>query len=128
LLDSVEGYRYDLCFTIAIPSYDCSQLASESQRVQSRYLKLGGRLDTAARNDAPLVGVGVILFWPALFALGGTKQQDAEYGRLRGDYDSIQQTSIQKKCGAAPASVAVPAALLAQAPTAAPAASASASI
>ncbi len=27
----------------------------------------------------PLMGVGMILFWPALFALGGTKKQEAEW-------------------------------------------------
>lgn len=79
-------------------SYDCDQLASETQRIQSRVVQLGGRLDTAASNDKALVGVGVILFWPALFALGGTKQQEADYARLRGEYDAVQQSAILKKC------------------------------
>ena len=79
-------------------SYDCQQLSLESQRIQRRVVELGGRLDEAASNDKALVGVGMILFWPALFALGGTKQQEAEYGRLRGEYDALQQASIQKKC------------------------------
>ena len=86
-------------------SFDCPQLQMEAQRIQGRVVELGGRLDQAASNDKALVGVGMLLFWPALFALGGTKQQEAEYGRLRGEYDAVQQTSIQKKCmsGAAPA-------------------------
>jgi len=79
-------------------SYDCDQLTSESHRVQSKVNQIGGRLDEAAANDKAITGVGVILFWPALFALGGTKQQEAEYGRLKGEYDAIQQASIAKKC------------------------------
>lgn len=79
-------------------SYDCEQLASESQRIQSRVVQLGGRLDTAASNDKAIAGVGVLLFWPALFALGGTKQQEADYARLRGEYDAVQQSAILKKC------------------------------
>ena len=79
-------------------AYDCEQLSSESQRINSRVAQLGGRLDTAASNDKALVGVGVILFWPALFALGGTKQQEADYGRLKGEYDAVQQSAILKKC------------------------------
>jgi hypothetical protein len=79
-------------------SYDCDQLASESQRVQTRVVQLGGRLDEAAANDKAITGAGIILFWPALFALGGTKQQEAEYGRLKGEYEAIQQTAITKKC------------------------------
>ena len=40
----------------------------------------------------------MLLFWPALFALGGTKQQEAEYARLKGEYDALQQAAIVKKC------------------------------
>ncbi|HEU4373466.1 MAG TPA: hypothetical protein VFS02_08250 [Telluria sp.] len=79
-------------------AYDCDQLASESQRIQTRVVQLGGRLDSAASNDKAIAGVGAILFWPALFALGGTKQQEADYGRLRGEYDAVQQSAILRKC------------------------------
>lgn len=79
-------------------SYDCDQLASESQRIQARVIQLGGRLDTAAANDKAIAGVGAILFWPALFALGGTKQQEADYSRLRGEYDAVQQSAVLRKC------------------------------
>jgi len=83
-------------------SYDCGQLVAETRRIQSRFMELGGRLDTAASNDAAIMGVGLLIFWPALFALGGTKQQEAEYGRLRGEYDAIQQASVQKHCMSTP--------------------------
>lgn len=79
-------------------AYDCDQLASESQRIQTRVVQLGGRLDKAAANDKALVGVGVLLFWPALFALGGTQQQEADYARLRGEYDAVHQSAILRKC------------------------------
>lgn len=100
-------------------AYDCVQLGAEAQRLQVRYTELGGRLDQAASNDKTLTGVGLILFWPALFALGGTKNQEAEYGRLRGEYEAVQQASIQKKCSAAepaPAAATAPAAVAASAP------------
>jgi hypothetical protein len=79
-------------------AYDCDQLVAEAQRIQVRVNQLGGRLDEAAANDKALTGVGIILFWPALFALGGTKQQEAEYARLKGEYDAVQQAAITKKC------------------------------
>ena len=79
-------------------SYDCEQLAAEGQRIQSRVAQLGGRLDEAATNDKRITGAGIILFWPALFFLGGTKQQEADYARLKGEYDAVQQAAIQKKC------------------------------
>jgi len=68
-------------------------------RVQSRANQLSGRLDEAASNDKALVGVGMILFWPALFALGGTKQQEAELARLKGEYDALAAAGVNKKCG-----------------------------
>ncbi len=116
-------------------AYDCQQLGMEVQRIQGRVTELGGRLDKAASNDAALMGVGLVLFWPALFALGGTKGQEAEYARLRGEYDAIQQAAIQKKCGGSMTSETAPAPAVAPAtpaapvatPPAAPAASAPAS-
>lgn len=82
-------------------SYDCDQIAAELRRVQDRVVQLGGRLDEAASNDKAIMGVGIVLFWPVLFALGGTKQQEAEYARLKGEYEALQQAAIQKKCPAA---------------------------
>lgn len=83
-------------------SYDCDQIGSEMNRVQVRVRELGGRLDEANTNDKALVGVGLILFWPALFFVGGTKQQEAEFGRLKGEYEALQQAAIAKKCQVAP--------------------------
>src|SRR5215510_14950383 len=79
-------------------TYDCDQIAGEMLRIQARVNQLTGRLDEAASNDKVLMGVGLILFWPALFALGGTKQQEAEYARLKGEYDGLQQSAVMKKC------------------------------
>ena len=84
---------------------------------------MAGRLDEAASNDKVLMGVGLVLFWPALFALGGTKQQEADFARLKGEYDAIQQAMIAKKCeqGTAPASTANAAGAVNAAPVATPA-------
>ncbi|MCL4184571.1 MAG: hypothetical protein KJ011_14105 [Burkholderiaceae bacterium] len=79
-------------------SYDCEQIISETRRLEQRVHQLGGRLDEAASNDKAIMGVGLILFWPALFALGGTKQQEAEYARIKGEYEALQQAAVQKKC------------------------------
>jgi hypothetical protein len=79
-------------------SYDCEQLAAEAGRIQGRAVQLGGTLDQAAQNDAGIMTVGLVLFWPILFALGGTKQQEAEYARLKGEYDAVEHAAITKKC------------------------------
>lgn len=79
-------------------SYDCDQLSSESLRIQARVSELTGRLDKAASNDKWIMAAGVLLVWPALFALGGTKEQEAEYARLKGEYDAIHQSALLRKC------------------------------
>jgi outer membrane lipoprotein-sorting protein len=83
---------------IQFSNYDCEQLRQELARIGGRVGQLSGRLDEAASNDKALMGVGMILFWPALFALGGTKQQEAELSRLKGEYDALQTASTNKKC------------------------------
>lgn len=79
-------------------AYSCEQLAAEESRLQMRATQLGARLDEAASNDQGITAVGAILFWPALFALGGTKQQEAEYARLRGEHDAVRQSAVMKSC------------------------------
>lgn len=78
-------------------SYDCSQIAAEGQRIQARINQMTGQLDKAASNDKAITGVAVILFWPAAFALGN-KTQEAEYARLKGEGEALEQASIAKKC------------------------------
>ena len=78
-------------------AYDCTQLKDEATKIQARVIELGGRLDKAANNDAAITA-GAVLFWPMLFALGGNKNDEAEYARLKGEYDAIQKASIQKSC------------------------------
>lgn len=79
-------------------SYDCDQLASEAYRIQSRVSALTGHLDESATNDKWIMAAGLILVWPALFALGGTKEQEAEYARLKGEHDAVSQSAVLKKC------------------------------
>ena len=82
-------------------NFDCDQLNAEAARLNTRVQQLGGRLDEAANNDKALMAVSLLLFWPAAFALGGTKQQEAEYARIKGEADAIQQAAIGKKCAGA---------------------------
>jgi hypothetical protein len=51
-----------------------------------------------ASKDAVATTVGVIVFWPALFMIGGNDQTTAELGRLRGDMEAIEQVSVRKRC------------------------------
>lgn len=89
-------------------SYDCDQIAAEGSRLSQRVMALQGQVDKAASNDKALTGVGMILFFPVLFALGGNQAQEAEYGRLKGEYEALQQTAVLKKCTGMVAAAPVP--------------------
>ena len=124
MLSGCASTSGDIAATYVSPlqyqSYDCDQLSAEGQRIQARVAQVGGRLDQAASNDKAITGAGIILFWPALFFLGGTKQQEADYRRLKGEYDAVQQAAISKKCaGMVPTQQKGPAAAPAQAASAA---------
>lgn len=91
--------------TLSYQSSDCGQLNAEAARIQAKLVETGGQLDKAADNDKVLTGVALLVFWPAVFFLGN-KAQEAEYGRLKGDYDAINKVAIEKKCaGVLPAAV-----------------------
>jgi hypothetical protein len=62
---------------------------------------LSGKLDDNAEKDEAVTAAGIILFWPALFFLGGTKEEEAEFGRLKGEFNALEKVSIQKNCGSA---------------------------
>ena len=79
--------------------YKCKQIAAEMQRVSSRVTELGGQQEKAADNSDIAMGVGLVLFWPALFFLDSHSAQAAEYGRLKGEFNALEQAGIQKNCG-----------------------------
>ena len=80
--------------------YDCDQIAMEMDYVGQRTTKLYTRLKKEANADSAQMGVGLILFWPALFFLeGGDGPEAAEYAQLKGEFEALRENSVQKKCG-----------------------------
>lgn len=79
--------------------YTCPQLAEEAQRVSSRAAQSSGVQDQKATNDKVAMGVGLVIFWPALLFTKGNDENTAELARLKGQMEAIEQTSIKKRCG-----------------------------
>ena len=79
--------------------YTCDQIGMEMQRVSRKVAELRGTLDKDASNDAAQMGIGLILFWPALFFLeGGDGVNAAQYSQLKGEFEALEQVAIQKNC------------------------------
>lgn len=78
-------------------SYNCNQIGQEMLRVNRNVLEVTGQQDRAAGKDAVALGVGLVLFWPALFfMIGGDKKE--ELGRLKGEYEALQTAAISQEC------------------------------
>ena len=80
-------------------TYNCEELSREIERIQTRVSQLTGKPnDKAPTKDQWILGADLSLSWATLFALGGTKEQEAEYAQLKSKYDAIQQWAIAKQC------------------------------
>ncbi|WP_146184209.1 MULTISPECIES: hypothetical protein [unclassified Caulobacter] len=77
--------------------YDCGQIREEMMRVSAKVREVAGAQKKQSNSDAWALGVGLVLFWPALFFMVGGDQKE-ELSRLKGEYDALQQAAIQKKC------------------------------
>ncbi len=80
-------------------AFKCDQIREEASRLSARAAQVAGAQDSKATNDAVATGVGVVLFWPALFFIKGDSTTAAELSRLKGEMEAIEQASIQKRCG-----------------------------
>jgi hypothetical protein len=63
-----------------------------------RAAELTGQQNKRATGDAVAMGVGLILFWPALFFIKGNDAQEAELARVKGEMEAVQKASIAKQC------------------------------
>jgi hypothetical protein len=88
--------------TLQYENHSCRQIAAEVERVERQVNDLYYRLDKKATGDAVQMGVGLVLFWPALFFLeGGDGPEAAEYSRLKGEMQALEKVAIRKNCGMA---------------------------
>lgn len=84
---------------ILYQNLSCEQLAQEAARVSQAAAAATGAQQNQASKDAVMTTVGVVLFWPSLFFIGGDKGNAAEVARLKGEMQAIEQANISKNCG-----------------------------
>ncbi|MDC3307302.1 metal ABC transporter ATP-binding protein [bacterium] len=78
--------------------YTCDQIIMEMDHVGVRVDELYASLKKRADGDAAVTGIGLILFWPVLFAIDGDGPEAQEYARLKGEYEALRQQSVAKNC------------------------------
>ena len=79
-------------------SYDCNQIGQEMSRVGRKVSEVSGQQDNVAGKDAAMMGVGLVIFWPALFFLAAGEDRKEELARLKGEADALEQSAINKQC------------------------------
>lgn len=80
-------------------SLSCDRLREEATVVSSRAVAASGVQQKKADNDALAVGVGLVVFWPAVFFAKGDGASAAEVSRLKGEMKAIETASIKNNCG-----------------------------
>jgi outer membrane murein-binding lipoprotein Lpp len=80
--------------------YECDQIRAELVRVSTEVRKVSGAQNKNAKNDAVATGVGIVLFWPALFFLMGDDEKE-ELARYKGEYEALQKAAAEKDCDVA---------------------------
>lgn len=76
---------------------DCNQIRQEITRINGRISEVTGVQAKKSRNDKVAMGVGMVLFWPALFFIPGGDREE-ELARLKGEYEALEKVAIEKDC------------------------------
>ena len=79
-------------------NYDCQQIGVEQSRLTREVSESAIKVEEQASEDSGTMALGLVIFWPALFFIDGDGPEVQEYGRLKGEYDALEQASIQKEC------------------------------
>ena len=76
---------------------DCERIGEELNRVAAEVNRVTGEQDAAAQRDAVAMGVGLVLFRPALFLLAAGDDEE-ELARLKGEYEALDRARAEKSC------------------------------
>ena len=80
-------------------TYDCQQVGLEQSNIEQRTNVLYHRLKGRNNSDKWMMGIGLVVAWPALlFMKGNNGAENTEYAQLKGEYEALRQASVQKKC------------------------------
>lgn len=77
----------------------CGELAQERAVLASHVEQVARAQRSAAGWDTAGVIVGTVIFWPALFALPLTVDQQAQLSSARGHYDALVKAMAEQGCG-----------------------------
>ena len=78
--------------------WDCNRLDDERDRVQQRAADTAYAVDERVGNNILALGMGLMVFWPALAALRADGPEAADLALLKGRFEALQTAAAQRQC------------------------------
>jgi hypothetical protein len=82
---------------IAYSSYDCASLKTNIVEVTDQVRQATGQQRRAHTRDEVAMGVGLFVFWPALFLISGDSNRE-NLAYLKGKYQALNDEAVLKNC------------------------------
>jgi len=79
-------------------TWDCARLDDERDIVQQRAADAAYSVDERVGNNILALGVGVMVFWPAMLAMRDDGPEAADLARLKGRFEALQAVALQRQC------------------------------
>lgn len=79
-------------------TWDCARIDDERDLVQQRAADVAYTVDERAGNNIIALGVGLTVFWPAMFAMRPDGLEAADLARLKGRYEALGVAGRDKSC------------------------------
>ncbi len=80
--------------------WDCNRIDDERDQVLQRATELAWTVDERVANNIGALGVGAVVFWPAMLALRGDGPEATDLARLKGRYEALGTAARNKACPA----------------------------
>ncbi len=86
--------------------WSCARIGEELERVRRNAAQVAYAFDERAGSNIVAMGVGAVVFWPALLAMRSNGEDRALLAQLKGRHEALVAAQAQRPC---PASVDTPA-------------------
>jgi len=83
-------------------SWGCERIDEESDRVQLRAADVAYAVDARVGNNMIALGLGVMVFWPALLAMRPDGMEAQELAALKGRFEALRSAAQQRGCASPP--------------------------
>lgn len=82
----------------AFRDWSCQRIYDEMDSVQQRAVELSWIVDERAGQHVVALGVGLMVFWPALLAMRPDGEESAMLSRLKGRYEALTTAAAGTGC------------------------------